>query len=192
MRRFALSNLAPAKSAWLSRVGSEVSKVSLGYMIGSGIMSLAAGFVIFITLICVSVPFALLFGIWVPWWTFSPRSAEHSLAYQSSCSLSFTRSVQDCHFCRIYDLHAAGKSRSTTDHHESIVKINALTVFIAILIGAKWARGWPETSVVSSAFSWPYRRGHRPRSLARGMESHESAGRLRRQHGQRRRPAAAE
>src|SRR6202789_2020714 len=29
MRRFALSNLSPAKSAWISRVGGEVSKVSL-------------------------------------------------------------------------------------------------------------------------------------------------------------------
>jgi predicted PurR-regulated permease PerM len=145
MRRFALSNLAPAKSAWLSRVGGEVSKVSLGYMIGSGIMSLLAGFVIFITLICVSVPFALLFGIWVALVDFLPQiggalagipvvlfALVHSVSAGVVTFIVFMIYTQ----LENHVLRPIIMSRS--------VKINALTVFIAILIGAEvgsWVAG---------------------------------------------------
>jgi predicted PurR-regulated permease PerM len=145
MRRFALSNLAPAKSAWLSRVGGEVSKVSLGYMIGSGIMSLLAGFVIFITLICVSVPFALLFGIWVALVDFLPQiggalagipvvlfALIHSVSAGVVTFIVFMVYTQ----LENHVLRPIIMSRS--------VKINALTVFIAILIGAEvgsWVAG---------------------------------------------------
>jgi predicted PurR-regulated permease PerM len=145
MRRFALANLAPAKSAWLSRVGSEVSKVSLGYMIGSGIMSLLAGFVIFITLICVSVPFALLFGIWVALVDFLPQiggalagipvvlfALVHSVSAGIVTFIVFMVYTQ----LENHVLRPIIMSRS--------VKINALTVFIAILIGAEvgsWVAG---------------------------------------------------
>jgi predicted PurR-regulated permease PerM len=145
MRRFALSNLAPAKSAWLSRVGGEVSKVSLGYMIGSGIMSLLAGFVIFITLICVSVPFALLFGIWVALVDFLPQiggalagipvvlfALVHSVSAGIVTFIVFMVYTQ----LENHVLRPIIMSRS--------VKINALTVFIAILIGAEvgsWVAG---------------------------------------------------
>ncbi len=145
MRRFALSNLAPAKSAWLSRVGGELSKVSLGYMIGSGIMSLLAGFVIFITLICVSVPFALLFGIWVALVDFLPQiggalagipvvlfALVHSVSAGVVTFIVFMIYTQ----LENHVLRPIIMSRS--------VKINALTVFIAILIGAEvgsWVAG---------------------------------------------------
>lgn len=145
MRRFALSNLAPAKSAWLARVGGEVSKVSLGYMIGSGIMSLLAGFVIFITLICVSVPFALLFGIWVALVDFLPQIGGALagipvvlFAFVHSVSAGIVTFVVFMIYTQLENhvLRPIIMSRS--------VKINALTVFIAILIGAEvgsWVAG---------------------------------------------------
>jgi predicted PurR-regulated permease PerM len=145
MRRFGLSNLAPAKSAWLARVGAEVSKVALGYMIGSGVMSLAAGFVIFITLICVSVPFALLFGIWVALVDFLPQiggalagipvvlfALVHSVTAGVITFVVFMVYTQ----LENHVLRPIIMSRS--------VKINALTVFVAILIGAEvgsWVAG---------------------------------------------------
>jgi predicted PurR-regulated permease PerM len=145
MRRFALSNLAPAKSAWLARVGGEVSKVSLGYMIGSGIMSLLAGFVIFITLICVSVPFALLFGIWVALVDFLPQIGGALagipvvlFAFVHSVSAGIVTFIVFMIYTQLENhvLRPIIMSRS--------VKINALTVFIAILIGAEvgsWVAG---------------------------------------------------
>jgi predicted PurR-regulated permease PerM len=145
MRRFGLSNLAPAKSAWLSRVGAEVSKVALGYMIGSGIMSLAAGFVIFIALICLSVPFALLFGLWVALVDFLPQiggalagipvvlfALVHSVTAGVVTFIVFMVYTQ----LENHVLRPIIMSRS--------VKINALTVFVAILIGAEvgsWVAG---------------------------------------------------
>jgi predicted PurR-regulated permease PerM len=145
MRRFGLSNLAPAKSAWLSRVGAEVSKVALGYMIGSGIMSLAAGFVIFIALICLSVPFALLFGLWVALVDFLPQiggalagipvvlfALVHSVSAGVVTFIVFMVYTQ----LENHVLRPIIMSRS--------VKINALTVFVAILIGAEvgsWVAG---------------------------------------------------
>ncbi len=145
MRRFGLANLAPAKSAWLSRVGAEVSKVALGYMIGSGIMSVLAGFVIFITLICVSVPFALLFGLWVALVDFLPQiggalagipvvlfALIHSVTAGVITLIVFMVYTQ----LENHVLRPIIMSRS--------VRINALTVFIAILIGAEvgsWVAG---------------------------------------------------
>jgi predicted PurR-regulated permease PerM len=145
MRRFAMANLAPAKSAWISRVGAEVSKVSLGYMLGSGIMSLAAGFVIFITLICVSVPFALLFGIWVALVDFLPQiggalagipvvlfALIHSVSAGVVTFIVFMVYTQ----LENHVLRPIIMSRS--------VKINPLTVFVAILFGAEvgsWVAG---------------------------------------------------
>jgi predicted PurR-regulated permease PerM len=145
MRRFGLSNLAPAKSAWLSRVGGEVSKVALGYMIGSGVMSLAAGFVIFITLICLSVPFALLFGIWVALVDFLPQIGGALagipvvlFALVHSVSAGIVTFVVFMIYTQLENhvLRPIIMSRS--------VKINALTVFVAILIGAEvgsWVAG---------------------------------------------------
>jgi predicted PurR-regulated permease PerM len=145
MRNFGLSNLAPAKSAWLSRVGAEVSKVALGYMIGSGVMSLAAGFVVFIALICLSVPFALLFGLWVALVDFLPQIGG-ALAGIPTVLFAFVHSVTagivTFVVFMIYTqlenhvLRPIIMSRS--------VKINALTVFVAILIGAEvgsWVAG---------------------------------------------------
>jgi predicted PurR-regulated permease PerM len=145
MRRFAMANLAPAKSAWISRVGAEVSKVSLGYMLGSGIMSLAAGFVIFITLICVSVPFALLFGIWVALVDFLPQIGGALagipvvlFALIHSVSAGVVTLVVFMIYTQLENhvLRPIIMSRS--------VKINALTVFVAILFGAEvgsWVAG---------------------------------------------------
>jgi predicted PurR-regulated permease PerM len=145
IRRFGLSNLAPAKSAWVSRVGAEVTKVALGYMIGSMIMSGLAGAVIFVTLLCLSVPFAVLFGLWVALVDFLPQiggalagipvvlfALVHSVTAGVVTFIVFMVYTQ----LENHVLRPIIMSRS--------VKINALTVFIAILVGAEvgsWVAG---------------------------------------------------
>jgi predicted PurR-regulated permease PerM len=145
IRRFGLDNLAPAKSSWASRVGAEVSKVALGYMIGSAVMSVLAGAVIFVTLLCLSVPFALLFGLWVALVDFLPEiggalagipvvlfALVHSVTAGVVTFVVFMIYTQ----LENHVLRPVIMSRS--------VRINALTVFIAILVGAEvgsWVAG---------------------------------------------------
>lgn len=145
IRRFSLSNLAPAKSAWIARVGNEISKVAFGYMLGSMVMSLLAGFVIFITLLVISVPFALVFGLWVALVDFLPEiggalagipvvlfALVHSISAGIITFVVFMIYTQ----LENHVLRPIVMSRS--------VKINPLTVFIAILVGAEvgsWVAG---------------------------------------------------
>ena len=145
IRKFGLSNLAPAKSAWLARVGNEISKVAFGYMLGSLVMSLLAGFVIFITLLVISVPFALVFGLWVALVDFLPQiggalagipvvlfALVHSVSAGVITFIVFMVYTQ----LENHVLRPIVMSRS--------VKINPLTVFIAILVGAEvgsWVAG---------------------------------------------------
>jgi predicted PurR-regulated permease PerM len=114
-------------------------------MIGSGVMSLLAGFVIFVTLICVSVPFALLFGIWVALVDFLPQIGGALagipvvlFALIHSVSAGIVTFVVFMIYTQLENhvLRPIIMSRS--------VKINALTVFIAILVGAEvgsWVAG---------------------------------------------------
>jgi predicted PurR-regulated permease PerM len=145
MRSFGLANLAPAKSSWVSRVGAEVSKVALGYMIGSAVMSVLAGAVIFVTLLCLSVPFAVLFGLWVALVDFLPEiggalagipvvlfALVHSVTAGVVTFIVFMVYTQ----LENHVLRPVIMSRS--------VKINPLTVFVAILVGAEvgsWVAG---------------------------------------------------
>ena len=145
MRRSGLSLMMPAKSAWASRVGAEVSKVALGYMIGNALTSLIAGFVIFITLLCLSVPFAILFGLWVALVDFLPQiggalagipvilfALVHSVTAGVVTAIVFLVYTQ----LENHVLNPLVMSRTE--------RINPLTVFIAILVGAEigsWVDG---------------------------------------------------
>lgn len=145
MRRFGLSAVAPSKSAWISRVGSEVSQVALGYMLGNAATSLIAGLVIFITLLSLSVPFAVLFGLWVALVDFLPEiggalagiptvlfAVVHSIPAGIVTAVVFLVYTQ----LENHVLNPIIMSRTE--------RINPLTVFIAILVGAEmgsWVGG---------------------------------------------------
>ena len=145
IRRFSLNMMAPAKSAWVSRVGSEVSKVALGYMLGNSATSLIAGFVIFITLFCLSVPFAVLFGLWVGLVDFLPQIGG-ALAGIPTVLFAFIHSVPAGIITAIVFL-----VYTQVENHvlnpiimSRTERINPLSVFIAILIGAEigsWVGG---------------------------------------------------
>jgi predicted PurR-regulated permease PerM len=145
MRRFGLSAMAPPKAVWVSRVGSEVSKVALGYMIGNAATSLIAGFVIFITLICLSVPFAVLFGIWVALVDFLPQIGG-ALAGIPTVLFALIHSVP----AGIITLVVFLVYTQVENHVLNPIimsrteRINPLSVFVAILVGAEmgaWVGG---------------------------------------------------
>ncbi|MGA7833732.1 MAG: AI-2E family transporter [Acidimicrobiales bacterium] len=145
MRRAALSMMSPAKSAWLIRVGSDVSRVSLGYMVGNSATSLIAGSVVFVTLLCLSVPFAVLFGLWVALVDFLPEIGGALagiptvlFAFVHSLTAGIVTAIVFLVYTQIENhvLNPVIMSRS--------VRINPLTVFIAMLVGAEmgsWVDG---------------------------------------------------
>jgi predicted PurR-regulated permease PerM len=145
IRRFSLNLMAPAKSAWVSRVGSEVSKVALGYMLGNSATSLIAGFVIFITLFCLSVPFAVLFGLWVGLVDFLPQIGGALagiptvlFAFIHSVPAGITTAVVFVVYTQVENHVLNPIIMSRTE------RINPLSVFIAILVGAEigsWVGG---------------------------------------------------
>jgi predicted PurR-regulated permease PerM len=123
---------------WVSRVSHHISQAALGYMLGSFLMSAIAGVVIFVTLLTLSVPFAILFAIWVAIVDFIPQiggalagiptilfATVHSLTAGIITAIVFLvyTLVQN------HVLNPIIMSRT--------VKINPLTVFIAILVGAE-------------------------------------------------------
>ncbi len=145
MRRAALTMIAPAKSAWITRVSAEVSKVALGYMAGNTATSLIAGSVILVTLLCLSVPFAVLFGLWVALVDYLPEIGGALagiptilFAFVHSLSAGIITAVVFLVYTQVENhvLNPLIMSRS--------VRINPLTVFVAMLVGAElgsWVDG---------------------------------------------------
>jgi predicted PurR-regulated permease PerM len=60
-----MRSLSPERASFLSRVSREVSRSVTGYMLGNVLTSLMAGLVIFVDLVLLGVPFALLLSLWV-------------------------------------------------------------------------------------------------------------------------------
>jgi predicted PurR-regulated permease PerM len=145
IRIVGLRMLSKPKADWVNRVGSQVSTVALGYMLGNLTTSIIAGFVIFITLLCLSVPFAILWALWVALVDFLPQiggalagiptvlfALIHSLEAGIVTFIVFMVYTQ----LENHVLNPIVMSRTE--------KINPLTVFIAILVGAEigsWVDG---------------------------------------------------
>jgi predicted PurR-regulated permease PerM len=138
IRRSLLNITSPAKSSWVARVGAEVSRAALGYMLGNLLTSLIAGFVIFITLLTLSVPFAILFALWVALVDFIPQIGGALAGIPTvlfALVHSLTAGIITAIVFVVYSL---------IENHvlnpiimSKTVKINPLTVFIAILVGAE-------------------------------------------------------
>jgi predicted PurR-regulated permease PerM len=137
IRRASLKMISPEQGTWIARVSKEVSQSALGFMIGNLTTSLIAGFVVFITLFCLSVPFAFLWALWVALVDFLPQiggalagiptvlfAFVHSLAAGIITAVVFLIYTQ----IENHVLYPIIMSRT--------VKINPLTVFVAMLIGA--------------------------------------------------------
>ncbi|HEY5111762.1 MAG TPA: AI-2E family transporter [Acidimicrobiales bacterium] len=139
IRRSLISMMSPETVTWVSRVGSRIGTSALGFMLGDLAMSLTAGVAVFITLWTLSVPFAFLWALWVALVDFLPQvggllagvptvlfALVHSLSAGVITGVVFVvYSLLENHV-----LYPIVMSRT--------VKINPLTVFIAIIVGAEF------------------------------------------------------
>ncbi|HEY5104851.1 MAG TPA: AI-2E family transporter [Acidimicrobiales bacterium] len=145
LRRSFVSMLSPKKVEWVSRVGSRIGTAALGYMLGNLATSVAAGLTVFVTLWVLSVPFAFLWALWVALVDFLPQvggalagiptvlfATIHSVGAGIITGVVFVAYT----LIENHVLNPIIMSRT--------VKINPLTVFIAIIVGAElgsWVGG---------------------------------------------------
>jgi len=138
MRSTLLAMLSPQRAARLSRMGALVGRSATGYVLGNLLTSLIAGVVVFVTLALLSVPFAFLFGLWVALVDFLPTiggaiagiptvlfALGHSLSAGIITLVVFLAYTQ----IENHVLNPVVMSRT--------VKLNPLTVFVAVLMGAE-------------------------------------------------------
>jgi predicted PurR-regulated permease PerM len=72
LRRGFLGLLSPGQAAEVASVSSEVNRAVVGYMLGNFLTSIICGFVVFVTLMIVGVPFPGLWALWVALVDFLP------------------------------------------------------------------------------------------------------------------------
>lgn len=138
LRRAALTMIAPEHGAWISRVSAQVSQAALGYMLGNFLTSLIAGFVVFVTLLTLSVPFAILWALWVALVDFLPQiggalagipTVAFALVHSTAAGIVTAVVFVIYSLIENHVLNPVIMSRT--------VKINPLTVFVAIIMGAE-------------------------------------------------------
>ncbi len=140
-----LSMMQPVHAARLVRVSEQVSQAALGYVVGSLVISLLGGLVVFITLALLHVPFALLFGLWVALVDFLPSVGGALAGFPTvlfALGHSFTAGVVTLIVFLVYLViqnHVLNPIIMS-----KAVKLNPLTVFVSILVGAEvgsWVGG---------------------------------------------------
>jgi predicted PurR-regulated permease PerM len=137
MRVWILSQMSPGRRATVTRISSDVSKKVTGYMFGNLLTSLIAGVVVFVTLFILGVPFPLLWGLWVALVDFLPMiggalagiptvlfALTHSLLAGIVTAVVFIVYTQ----IENHILNPVVMSKT--------VRVNALLIFISILVGA--------------------------------------------------------
>jgi predicted PurR-regulated permease PerM len=129
----------------VQRLGTEISKASLGYILGGLLMSLMVGVVVLVTLLTLGVPFAILFALWVVLVDFLPQIGGALagiptvlFAFFHSVSAGIITAVVFLAFTLIQNHVLSPIIMSKT------VNINPLAVFMAIIFGAEigsWVGG---------------------------------------------------
>jgi predicted PurR-regulated permease PerM len=137
MKAAILNQMTPASGDRWRRLGNHVSWAVSRYMLGNLSTSLLAGIVMFCTLTVVSVPYALLWAIWVALVDFLPEVGG-ALAGIPTLLFAFTHSltagiVTTIVFLIYWQLenrilNPIIMSRS--------VRINPLLIFVAVIVGA--------------------------------------------------------
>jgi predicted PurR-regulated permease PerM len=145
IRNIILISLSPERARRAQEIGALISRAALGYVVGNLVMSLTAGVVVYVTLWLMHVPFALLFALWVVLVDFLPQVGG-ALAGVPTVLFAFVQSTSAGVVTLIvfvvytllqnHALYPIVMSRA--------IKLNALLVFLAILIGAQmgdWVGG---------------------------------------------------
>lgn len=145
IRRSLTKLVAPERAKRFRHIGRIVSRAVSGYVLGDMMTSIAAGVVVFVTLLIVGVPYAFLWALWVALVDFLPTiggalagvptvlfAFAHSLAAGIVTLVVFLLYTQ----IENHILNPIVMSRT--------VRINPLMVFVAVLIGADlgaWVAG---------------------------------------------------
>jgi predicted PurR-regulated permease PerM len=145
MRTELLLKLSPARAARISRVSTLVRKSATGYVVGNAMTSIIAGLVVFVTLLSFSVPFALLWALWVALVDFLPVVGAALagiptvlFAFGHSTTAGIVTAIVFIVYTQIEN-HALNPVIMA-----KTVKINPLTVLVAVLMGAEigsWVGG---------------------------------------------------
>ena len=138
MRAWILGSVSEERAATWTRVGAEVSRSVSGYVLGDVLTSIIAGVVVAVTLAILSVPFALLWGLWVGLVDFLPTiggalagiptvlfALGHSLTAGVVTAIVFVVYTQ----VENHILNPVIMSRT--------VKVNPLLIMVSVLIGAE-------------------------------------------------------
>jgi predicted PurR-regulated permease PerM len=145
IRSALLLMMTPARAARVSRVSTTVRKSATGYVLGNAVTSLCAGLVVLITLLIMGVPFAFLWALWVALVDFLPviGAAVAGIptvlfAFGHSPTAGIVTAVVFVVYTQVenHALNPIVMSRT--------VKINSLTVLVAVLVGAElgsWVGG---------------------------------------------------
>ncbi len=140
-----LGVMSPERARRYTEIGGKISRSISGFVLGDILTSIVAGAVVFVTLAALSVPYALLFGLWVAIVDFLPTiggalagiptvlfALGHSLTAGIVTAVVFLLYT----FVENHFLNPVVMSRT--------VKVNPLLVFVAVLIGAdigSWVGG---------------------------------------------------
>jgi predicted PurR-regulated permease PerM len=145
MRAGLLNTMSPERAARYRDIGAKVSKSISGFVLGDFLTSLIAGFVIFVTLAVLGVPYPLLFALWVALVDFLPTiggalagipTVLFALGHSISAGVITAVVFLAYTFVENHLLNPVVMSRT--------VKISPLVVFLAVLVGAdvgSWVDG---------------------------------------------------
>lgn len=145
IRSFILESMAPRRADQLISISAQVSQSALGYVLGNLLTSLIAGVVVFVTLLVLGVPFALLFGLWVALVDFLPTIGG-ALAGIPTVLFAFGHSLSAGIITLIVFLVYTQIENHVLNPYvmSRSVRLNPLTVFVAVLVGAEvgaWVGG---------------------------------------------------
>jgi predicted PurR-regulated permease PerM len=145
IRAVLLTMMSEERAQRLSRISAQVSRSASGYVLGNLLTSLCAGVVVFVTLALLNVPFAFLFGLWVALVDFLPTIGGAIagiptvlFAFGHSTSAGIVTAIVFLAYTQVENhvLNPVVMGRT--------VRLNPLTVFIAVLVGAEvgaWVGG---------------------------------------------------
>ena len=137
LKRGVLRLMSDERAERYTRVAEEVGRSVTGYMLGNFITSLIAGVVVFVVLVILGVPFALLWALWVALVDFLPMIGG-ALAGIPTVLFALTHSLTAGLVTLVVFL-----IYTQVENHilnpivmSRTVRINPLLVLIAILVGA--------------------------------------------------------
>lgn len=145
IRRSLTRLIAPDRAKRYRHIGRIISRSVSGYILGDLMTSISAGVVVFVTLLIVGVPYALLWALWVALVDFLPTIGGALagvptvlFAFSHSLTAGFVTLIVFVLYTQIENhiLNPIVMGRT--------VKINPLLVFVAVLIGADlgaWVAG---------------------------------------------------